>query len=118
MSRRALHVLVDTEGHSGRHPHGFRFRRVQWLWLPPTLAGEGRQGRVVSVPSMEWFEEQDAEYKGGRASGRCQGSFVSPSKPKRLPWYKYLGPFYGKPVSIENSSACRATASEHDRPPW
>nr|BFF26746.1 transketolase [Glycomyces mayteni] len=28
-----------------------------------TLAGEGVKARVVSVPSIEWFEEQDDDYK-------------------------------------------------------
>ena len=70
--RKGAYVLVDTEGTpdvilmaSGSE--------VQWaVDAAKTLAGEGVKARVVSVPSMEWFEE----------------------------WYKYLGS-YGKPVSIE-----------------
>lgn len=97
--KKGAYVLVDTEGTpdviimaSGSE--------VQWaVAAAKTLADEGIKARVVSMVSMEWFEEQDAEYK----------EFVLPASVKArvsveaglaMPWYKYLGA-YGKPVSIE-----------------
>ncbi len=61
--RKGAYVLVDTEGTpdviimaSGSE--------VQWaVAAAKTLADEGIKARVVSMVSMEWFEEQDAEYK-------------------------------------------------------
>ena len=64
-----------------------------------TLAGEGVKARVVSVPSMEWFEEQDAEYKEAVLPAAVKAR-VSVEAGVAMPWYKYLGS-YGKPVSIE-----------------
>ncbi len=64
-----------------------------------TLAGEGVKARVVSVPSMEWFEEQDAEYKEAVLPASVKAR-VSVEAGVAMPWYKYLGS-YGKPVSIE-----------------
>ena len=63
------------------------------------LAGEGVKARVVSVPSMEWFEEQDAEYKEAVLPASVKAR-VSVEAGVAMPWYKYLGS-YGKPVSIE-----------------
>ena len=53
----------------------------------------------VSVPSMEWFEEQDAEYKEAVLPAAVKAR-VSVEAGVAMPWYKYLGS-YGKPVSIE-----------------
>ncbi len=72
---------------------------VQWaVSAAKTLAGEGIKARVVSAPSLEWFEEQDAEYKEAvlPASVKARVSVEAVA----MPWYKYLGS-YGKPVSIE-----------------
>ena len=56
-------MLVDTEG----TPDVIIMAtgsEVQWaVSAAKTLAGEGIKARVVSAPSLEWFEEQDAEYK-------------------------------------------------------
>ena len=73
---------------------------VQWaVDAAKTLAGEGVKARVVSVPSMEWFEEQDAEYKEAVLPASVKAR-VSVEAGVAMPWYKYLGS-YGKPVSIE-----------------
>ena len=97
--RKGAYVLVDTEGTpdvilmaSGSE--------VQWaVDAAKTLAGEGVKARVVSVPSMEWFEEQDAEYKEAVLPASVKAR-VSVEAGVAMPWYKYLGS-YGKPVSIE-----------------
>jgi transketolase len=97
--RKGAYVLVDTEGDpdviimaSGSE--------VQWaVEGAKTLAAKGIKARVVSMVSMEWFEEQDTEYKESvlPASVRAR---VSIEAGVAMPWYKYLGDA-GKPISIE-----------------
>lgn len=97
--RKGAYVLVDTEGTpdviimaSGSE--------VQWaVAAAKTLADEGVKARVVSMVSMEWFEEQDAEYKESVLPASVKAR-VSVEAGLAMPWYKYLGA-YGKPVSIE-----------------
>ncbi len=81
---------------------------VQWaVAAAKTLAGEGVKARVVSVPSMEWFEEQDAEYKEAVLPAAVKAR-VSVEAGVAMPWYKYLAPTASP--SPSSSSACRATA--------
>ncbi|KFI46548.1 transketolase [Bifidobacterium bohemicum] len=97
--RKGAYVLIDTEGEpdviimaSGSE--------VQWaVEGAKTLAAKGIKARVVSMVSMEWFEEQDDEYKEAvlPASVRAR---VSIEAGIAMPWYKYLGEA-GKPISIE-----------------
>lgn len=97
--KKGAYVLVDTEGipdviimASGSE--------VQWaVAAAKTLADEGIKARVVSMVSMEWFEEQDAEYKESVLPASVKAR-VSVEAGLAMPWYKYLGA-YGKPVSIE-----------------
>ncbi|MER5945970.1 transketolase [Streptomyces sp. NPDC001904] len=68
-----------------------------------TLEAEGVATRVVSMPSVEWFEEQDAEYRA---------SVLPPSVKARvaveagigLTWYRYVGDA-GRIVSLEHFGA-------------
>ena len=64
-----------------------------------TLAEESVKARVVSFPSMEWFEAQDEEYKESVLPTDVQAR-VSIEAGLAMPWYKYLGS-YGKAISIE-----------------
>ncbi|WEV71695.1 transketolase [Bifidobacterium sp. ESL0790] len=97
--RKGAYVLVDTDGEpdviimaSGSE--------VQWaVEGAKTLAGKGVKARVVSVPSMEWFEEQDDDYKEAVLPKSVRAR-VSIEAGVAQPWYKYLGS-YGKPISIE-----------------
>ncbi len=97
--KKGAYVLVDTEGTpdviimaSGSE--------VQWaVAAAKTLADEGIKARVVSMVSMEWFEEQDAEYKESVLPASVKAR-VSVEAGLAMPWCKYLGA-YGKPVSIE-----------------
>ncbi|SMD23179.1 transketolase [Lentzea albidocapillata] len=67
------------------------------------LQGEGVAVRVVSMPSIDWFEKQDAEYRE---------SVLPPSVKARVaveagiaqPWYRYVGD-NGEIVSIEHFGA-------------
>lgn len=97
--KKGAYVLVDTEG----TPNVIIMAsgsEVQWaVAAAKTLADEGIKARVVSMVSMEWFEEQDAEYKESVLPASVKAR-VSVEAGLAMPWYKYLGA-YGKPVSIE-----------------
>ena len=67
------------------------------------LEAKGVATRVVSVPCLEWFEEQSAEYREQvlPASVRAR---VSVEAGLSLGWSKYVGGF-GRSVSIEHFGA-------------
>ena len=97
--RKGAYVLVDAEG----TPDVIIIAtgsEVQWaVEAARTLSADGVKARVVSMPSMEWFEEQDAEYKE-EVLPRSVKARVSVEAGLAMPWYKYIGD-YGKAVSIE-----------------
>jgi transketolase len=59
--------------------------------------------RVVSVPSLEWFEEQDAAYRESVLPASVTAR-VSVEAGLALTWYRYLGT-RGRAVSIEHFGA-------------
>lgn len=67
------------------------------------LAADGVQARVVSVPSLEWFEEQDAAYRESVLPAAVTAR-VSVEAGLALTWYRYLGS-RGRAVSIEHFGA-------------
>lgn len=67
------------------------------------LAGEGVQARVVSAPSLEWFEEQDAEYRESVLPASVTAR-VSVEAGVALTWRAYVGD-RGRSVSIEHFGA-------------
>lgn len=67
------------------------------------LAADGVQARVVSVPSLEWFEEQDAAYRESVLPASVTAR-VSVEAGLALSWYRYLGT-RGRAVSIEHFGA-------------
>ena len=73
-----------------RHHHGHRFE-VQWAvsTARPRLT-RGIKARVVSAPSLEWFEEQDAEYK--EACFGLRQARVSVGAGVAMPWCKPSAP--------------------------
>ena len=111
--KKGAYVLVDTEGTpdviimaSGSE--------VQWaVAAAKTLADEGIKARVVSMVSMEWFEEQDAEYKESVLPASVKAA--SPSRPV----WPCRGTSTSAPTaspSRSSSSVCRRRRAEHDRP--
>ncbi|MBM7830464.1 transketolase [Agromyces cerinus] len=68
-----------------------------------TLAGEGIGARVVSAPSLEWFEEQTAEYREQVLPSGVTAR-VSVEAGLALSWHRYLGA-RGRSVSIEHFGA-------------
>ncbi|WP_127793514.1 transketolase [Agromyces sp. LHK192] len=67
------------------------------------LAAEGVQARVVSAPSLEWFEAQDAEYRESVLPASVTAR-VSVEAGLALSWAKYVGA-RGRSVSIEHFGA-------------
>ncbi|TCO39786.1 transketolase [Rathayibacter tanaceti] len=67
------------------------------------LRAEGINARVVSAPSLEWFEEQDAEYREKVLPSAVKAR-VSIEAGLSLGWQKYVGDA-GRSVSIEHFGA-------------
>ncbi|HEU5223751.1 MAG TPA: transketolase [Candidatus Lumbricidophila sp.] len=67
------------------------------------LAAEGVQARVVSVPCLEWFEEQDAAYRESVLPSGVTAR-VAVEAGLALTWHRYLGT-RGRAVSIEHFGA-------------
>ena len=67
------------------------------------LKAEGINARVVSAPSLEWFEEQSAEYRES-VLPRAVTARVSVEAGIALTWSKYVGD-RGRSVSIEHFGA-------------
>lgn len=63
------------------------------------LAAEGIGVRVVSMPCMEWFEQQDDDYREQVLPAAVKAR-VSVEAGIAMPWFKYLGA-YGEAISIE-----------------
>ncbi|MCI1984031.1 MAG: transketolase [Bifidobacteriaceae bacterium] len=97
--RKGAYVLVEPEGTPDVILMATGSEVQHAVSAAATLAGEGIKARVVSVPSIEWFEEQDDEYKES-VFPKAIKARVSVEAGLALSWYKYLGE-YGKPVSIE-----------------
>ncbi|WP_053738327.1 transketolase [Nocardia sp. NRRL S-836] len=67
------------------------------------LQGEGVAVRVVSMPSVEWFEKQDAEYRESVIPSSVKAR-VAVEAGIAQPWYRYVGD-NGEIVSIEHFGA-------------
>ena len=97
--RKGAYVLVDTDGQPDVLIMASGSEVQHAVAASKTLAEQGVKARVISVPSLEWFEEQDDEYKEAVLPASVKAR-VSVEAGLATPWYKYLGS-YGKPVSIE-----------------
>lgn len=67
------------------------------------LESEGTAARVVSAPCLEWFDEQDDEYRESVLSSAVRAR-VSIEAALAMPWHKYTGTF-GRNVSLEHFGA-------------
>jgi transketolase len=67
------------------------------------LEGDGVPTRVVSMPCMEWFEEQDEQYRASVIPPDVHAR-VSVEAGVSQPWWRYLGDA-GEAVSIEHFGA-------------
>ncbi|MDF7664270.1 transketolase [Bifidobacterium sp. ESL0763] len=97
--RRGAYVLRDTEGEPDVILMGSGSEVQLALKAAKQLARQGVKARVVSVPSIEWFEEQSPEYRESVLPESVEAR-VSVEAGIAMPWYRYLGSF-GIPVSVE-----------------
>jgi transketolase len=67
------------------------------------LKAEGINARVVSAPCLEWFEEQDADYRES-VLPKAVTARVSIEAGADLSWRKYIGDA-GRSISIEHFGA-------------
>lgn len=67
------------------------------------LESEGTAARVVSAPCLEWFDEQDAEYRESVLPSSVRAR-VSIEAGLAQSWHKYTGTF-GRNVSLEHYGA-------------
>jgi transketolase len=67
------------------------------------LEAEGIGTRVVSMPCLEWFDEQDDDYREA-VLPTAVSARVSVEAGIAMPWFKYLGAA-GKAISLEHFGA-------------
>lgn len=77
------------------------------------LESEGTATRVVSVPSMDWFMEQDDAYIDA-VLPRDVKARVSVEAATSMPWFRFLGE-YGRAVSLEHFGASAPGAELFER---
>jgi transketolase len=73
------------------------------------LEGEGVGTRVVSMPCVEWFEAQDAEYRESVLPSALKAR-VAVEAGIAMPWYRWVGDA-GRIVSIEHYGASADAAT-------
>ena len=73
------------------------------------LEADGVPTRVVSMPCVEWFEEQDADYRESVLPSSVRAR-VSVEAGVAQGWWKFLGT-YGRPVSLEHFGASADAAT-------
>ncbi|AWG01558.1 transketolase [Clavibacter michiganensis subsp. insidiosus] len=100
---KGAYILADTEG----TPDVILIAtgsEVQFaIEAREALAADGVQARVVSAPSLEWFEEQDAAYKE-HVLPEAVAARVSVEAGISLSWKQYVG-HHGRSISIEHFGA-------------
>ena len=86
-----------------RHPDGQRFRGPDRRRSQGYAAGHGIGTRVVSVPCLDWFEDQDPQYIESVLPSAVTAR-VSIEAAIAQPWWRWLGA-HGRPVSLEHYGA-------------
>lgn len=100
---RGAYVLADTEGTPDVIIMASGSEVSVALEAREALAGEGVKARVVSVPCLDWFEQQDTKYREEVLPSAVKAR-VSVEAGIAMPWYRYLGDA-GRAVSIEHFGA-------------
>src|SRR5699024_10111065 len=89
--RRGAYVLVEAEGGAPDVILMATGSEVQMaVEAAEVLAGEGVKARVVSAPSLDWFDQQDDEYRESVLPKSVRAR-VSVEAGIAMPWHKYLG---------------------------
>ena len=101
---RGGYVLADAGGRPARrHPHRHRQRGAACARGRKLLADDGIRARVVSMPCVEWFLEQDAAYRDQVLPPHIQAR-VSVEAGIALGWRQFIGDA-GRSVSLEHFGA-------------
>lgn len=103
---RGAYVLSDCDGTPDVLLLGTGSEVQLALAAQATLANEAIKARVVSLPCIEWFEEQDAAYKESVLPAAVQAR-VSIEAGATLGWWKYIGT-HGKAVGLDHFGASAA----------
>ncbi|MDK8663042.1 transketolase [Corynebacterium coyleae] len=77
------------------------------------LEEDGTATRVVSVPSIDWFMEQDDDYIDAVLPRKVKAR-VSVEAATSMPWFRFLGEF-GRAVSLEHFGASAPGAELFER---
>lgn len=109
---RGAYTLVDTEGLPDVILMASGSEVPIALEASELLAQDGVAARVVSVPCMEWFAEQDEEYKQSVLPDAVEAR-VSVEAGLALPWLPHVGP-KGRSVSIESFGAPGAAGTLYE----
>ena len=101
--RRGAYVLVDTEGTPDVVLIGTGSEVQLAVEAAETLAADGVAARVVSAPCLDWFEQQDEDYRESVIPTSVRAR-VSVEAGIAMPWYRHLGDA-GRAVSLEHFGA-------------
>lgn len=100
---RGAYVLKDTEGTPDVILMASGSEVQLALEASEVLAGQGVAARVVSVPCMEWFAQQDAEYRESVLPSKVKAR-VSVEAGLAMPWLGLLGEA-GRAVAMDSFGA-------------
>ncbi|WP_179944080.1 transketolase [Corynebacterium camporealensis] len=102
--RRGAYTLVES---SAETPEVILLATGSEVQIAVDAAAElekaGTPTRVVSAPCLEWFDEQDADYRESVLPSAVTAR-VSVEAGLAMPWYKYTGS-YGRNISLEHYGA-------------
>ncbi|HLS34408.1 MAG TPA: transketolase, partial [Brevibacterium sp.] len=108
-ARRGAYILADADGGEPDVILMASGSEVQLaLAARDALASEGTRARVVSVPCMEWFEREPAEYRE-QVLPTAVRARVSVEAGIAQSWHRWLGT-HGRAVSLEHFGASAAGA--------
>nr|PLB81270.1 transketolase [Actinomyces sp. UMB0138] len=97
---KGAYILKDTEGAPDVLLMGSGSEVQLAVEAAEELAKQGVAARVISVPCMEWFDQQDDAYKE-QVMPAAVTARVSVEAGLPDPWYKYLG-CKGKAVAMDS----------------
>lgn len=97
---KGAYVLADAEGEPDVILMASGSEVQYALEAKDLLAAEGVKARIVSVPCMEWFDEQSAEYKESVLPAAVKAR-VSVEAGIAMPWRALVGDA-GRSVSLEH----------------
>ncbi|WP_156796755.1 transketolase [Cyanobium sp. PCC 7001] len=97
------YILEDSDGNPDLILIGTGTELDLCVKAAAELRGEGRKVRVVSMPCVELFEEQDAAYRESVLPAACRKRLVVEAS-SSFGWHKFTG-FDGGSVSIDRFGA-------------